>query len=253
MKPSTNPISRILLIAAFLLVSGALTASAGSSLYKQSIGFNDLSDQRTFTFGTENYAPSSSQGGLSGYWAASSTFTINWDITCDPGTSLWSYAYNLSSSEKAISHFILELTDSASASDIIDPRVNGQSVSFDGPTAWSGGNSNPSMPADIYGIKFDCGGNSVTYSFETLRDPVWGNFYAKDGNDTADPHNPLDVYAFNNALGITGFASDKKIDFIARPNGGGCPPVVPEPISAILFVSGGITMTALRLKKSRKK
>ncbi|RJQ56078.1 MAG: hypothetical protein C4526_02480 [Nitrospiraceae bacterium] len=114
-------------------------------------------------------------------------------------------------------------------------KINGSPADFEGPALWGKrkGQSNHGIPFDFYGIKFDSGGSTVTYSFTTALDPVWGNFYAKSGKDHGNWIN-----ARNNALGYEGFESMDKLDFIPRPDGGANPPVVPEPVSSILFVAG---------------
>ncbi len=60
--------------------------------------------------------------------------------------------------------------------------------SFEGPTTWSSTNpSNPGMPGNIFGIKFEFDSLPKTeplktqIQFESRRTPVWSDFYAKDG------------------------------------------------------------------------
>ncbi len=130
--------------------------------------------------------------------------------------------------------------------------VNGRPVSYneiDGPNYWGIHPSNPGFPAtdDIYGIKFDAEGNLVTASFTTKKDPVFGNFYAKSGK-----HEGKWVHVYNTALGIDDYNSDNPIDFIVRPDGGNNPPIIPEPVSTILFVTGGAVL-AVRHHLGKKK
>lgn len=233
----------------FLLIPAVfyiLISSAHASIWGESVNLNDLSDQRTFS--SVNYNPSSSEGGLDGYWPYS--FEISWNIEYDTEAMLWNYEYTLSSDRKDVSHFILELTDGITEDDIRDISIIGtegvMTNKIEGPGSWGEHPSNPGYPneADMYGIKFDTGDGTVTYSFVTGSDPVWGNFYAKSGKDNGDW-----IYAYNNALAVEGFESDNPIDFIVRPDGGDSPPVVPEPVSAILFVSGGVVLAYGRYKK----
>ncbi len=219
------------------------------TLWQTSISYDDLTDQRTFS--SSNYNPSSSEGGLDGYWPYS--FTIGWDISSeinDTGMIIWTYEYKLSAERKDISHFILEISGSAEEGSFYDVKIDGNPADFEGTDIWGShqGRSNPGIPADFYGIKFDAGGSTVTYSFTTELDPVWGNFYAKSGKDKGKW-----VYAYNNALGYEGFESMNKLDFIPRPDGGGAPPVVPEPLSALLFTTGGAVFGGRLYWKKRKR
>jgi hypothetical protein len=221
--------------------------SSYAGIWGESVSFDDLHDQRTFTM--SSYNPPDSSGGLTGYWPG---FSISWDITYDFATDLWTYEYTLSADRKDVSHFIFELTEGANQDEFFNLTINDVSVDFgstvEGPQIWDGshGNSSPGWPedAELYGIKFDEGGNPVTYSFSTYNDPVWGNFYAKSGRD-----NGQWVYVYNNALGMEGFESDNPLDFIVRPDGGDTPPVVPEPVSSVLFITGGAILAITRYLK----
>jgi len=202
-----------------------------ASIYGQSVDSNDLDDNRSFS--SYDYSPPSSEGGMSGNYPG---FSISWNVYQDTNTDLWTYEYTLTG-DKEISHFILEITKPFSSTISGDP--------YEGPQIWSPsdpGNSNPGLPADIYGIKFDFGGSPVTYTIETPLDPVWGNFYAKDGKDSG-----ADVFAYNNALAASGFDSDNKLDFIVRPNG-----VAPEPAASALFLIGGSAMVFVRKRRNKK-
>ena len=224
-----------------LALSLSIVSSIQAGQYGESVQFEDLHDQRTFSLSPE-YDPSQSEGGLSGNWPYA--FNISWNISYDLNALIWHYEYNLSVEKKDISHFILELTDTAQYDDITNIFIDGNPSAAEGPKLWANA-GNQSIPNSFYGIKFDQGGSSVSYSFDTTRDPVWGNFYAKGGNDHG---NLINVY--NNALEKNNFYSDNKLDFIVRPDGGSSPPVVPEPLSSALFIAGGAT---LGLKRFRKK
>ena len=230
MNVHCTKVMKVLSLIFLILILG--TPVVDASVYGVSVDIADLQDQRTL------------EGGLSGYWPA---FTISWDITYDSNIGSWDYAYTLSSSAREISHFILELTEGSTADKIRDPSGN-----FEGPKSWGQGpgNSSPGFPADtsIYGIKFDFGSNLTTYSFSTDLDPVWGNFYAKDGKDGGN-----DVYVYNDALAMVDFNSNKKLDFIVRPDGSTHPPYggsasVPSPATFILLISGLLGIAGLRKK-----
>jgi hypothetical protein len=221
-----------------------IVPSIDASQYGESVQFADLHDQRTFSL-SPDYGPNKSVGGLSGNWPYE--FVISWNITYDLNDLIWHYKYNLLVEKKDISHFILELTDSTQYDDITNIFINGNTAIAEGPKLWTNA-GNQTIPKSFYGIKFDQGGSAVSYSFDTTRDPVWGNFYAKGGNDKGNQIN-----AYNNALELNNFNSDNKLDFIVRPDGGSSPPVVPEPVSSILFVVGGATFGFKRFRKKFKK
>lgn len=224
-----------------------LVPSAKAGIYGESAGFEDLQDQRTFSL-SPAYSPDQSEGGLSGYWPYS--FSISWNISYDLDAMLWHYEYNLSVTKKNISHFILEVSDDAQQSDFMNIVINGSSAKAEGPNTWKKA-GNQTLPNSFYGIKFDQGGSSVTYSFDSTLDPVWGNFYAKGGVDKVKG-GKQQMNAYNNAFAMDGFESNNELDFIVRPNGGHSVPVVPEPVSSILFITGGAVLGFRQFKKLAK-
>ena len=237
-----------LLVTLFLLT---LTVTANASLYGDTATGSDLIDQRTFD--AASYNPSSSEGGLGGFWPFS--FNISWNVSQDINTNLWTFEYTLSATRKDVSHFIIEVSDGAAQDDFPQLSANGVPLSFagedsklEGPAHWgiNQGNSNPGYPSskEIYGIKFDTGELSTTYQLSTYRSPVWGNFYTKGGN-----HKGQFVHAYNNALAVDNFDSDEKIDFIVRPNG---TPIVPEPGSVVLFLTGSAALGSRFFIKRKK-
>ncbi|MBC8413149.1 hypothetical protein H8E50_05725 [bacterium] len=233
-------LSKTVLTAAVALL---IALPAHANIYGQSVTGNDLTDNRSFN--SNSYDPiNGSEGGLDGYWPG---FNISWDISYDFSSTLWHYEYTLQNS-KDISHMILEVSNTATAGDIQNFHYSDSGAAFqtgqiEGPTVWTK-SGNITMPNSFYGVKFNVGGNPVVYSFDTHLDPVWGNFFAKDGKDGGDS-----VYAHNTGLNTSPFNSTDELDYIVRPDGGGNPPIVPEPISSTLFIAGGIAMIARRYLK----
>jgi len=128
-----------------------------------------------------------SGGGIiaGGAWASDNP-TLTWDIglVTDPSSQhygLVQYTYTWTASTGgALSHIILEVSADATANDFVfvSPWLGI-------PATYSSGNSNPNMPYSVYGIKFNREGlpETTTYeiTFYSTRLPMWGDFYAKDG------------------------------------------------------------------------
>ena len=126
---------------------------------------------------------SSSPGEIDGKqgWIDPGPTTIEWTVS-DNLNGSWHYEYTLTvpETEGDVSHFIIEVSDGFDDTDIfneIGPFTGTEVKTHLGMSA-----GNPSMPEDMYGIKFDgVTGTAVTISFDAWRMPVWGDFYAKCG------------------------------------------------------------------------
>jgi hypothetical protein len=167
-----------------------------------------------------------------------SSFTIDWSVTTtDNGLLRYDYMLSGFSGQRtpAISHLILGLSESCrqSLTCVIAPTVNGTAVAAQfgdyGPTT-SGFSSNPMIGSTFFGVKFDSpagmGDAGVRYSFLSDRTPVWGDFYAKGGDES---------YAQNDGLLTANLNSDNVNLFIARPDTNS---VVPEPSTYALLGTG---------------
>jgi len=138
---------------------------------------------------------------------ASPTTTLSWSISYNAASAFpWVYEYNWSTTEKGLSHIILEVSLRSTASEFSLPS------NTEGPRTFSPsdpGNSNPSLPGDIFGIKFDGGGvTSKTFSFSSTHAPTWGDFYSKDGVNRRNGQS-YDVYAYNSGF----LQADPQINF----------------------------------------
>ena len=152
------------------------------------------------------------------------------------------YCYSLSgvnptSLIPAISHFIIELSANVSASEILNPTFNGNSLNSSslnvGTQSQNAGN--PNLPMGVYGMKVEESASNVNFSFTINRMPVWGNFYAKGG-----PGSTAYNAGFTTTDGASGF-------FIARPDS--VPVIVPLPPAVL----GGLVLLGFAGLKVRSK
>lgn len=139
-------------------------------------------------FSEKHGSLSIADGGLVGTGSWAENVTLSWDVTYI-NDGVWRYQYNLHVTGQDISHLILEISDNVVTGDI--QNVDGSDLA-----AWEvaeyypatddsdgNGNSNPYLPETFKGVKFDLSNDpyNLWFSFDIARDPVWGDFYAKDG------------------------------------------------------------------------
>lgn len=135
-----------------------------------------------------------------------SLVTIEWTVTLNPGVC-WHYEYTIASDdEPAISHAIIGTSLSFMASDVTNWSGTPSAGTLEVQLFEAGGSDNPNMPEDLFGLKWQDFGelSSITFSFDTTRQPVWSDFYIKGGGKNnfgdawnagfSDP-NPLAVAA----------------------------------------------------------
>ncbi len=107
---------------------------------------------------------------------------LSWEVSYVEDLDLWHYEYKLTvAGSPAISHLIIEASASFRDENLLSPSASWEIGTYDS----SVGQSNPFMPDSAYGIKFAATGTEYTVSFYSDRAPVWGDFYAKGGNDSA--------------------------------------------------------------------
>lgn len=175
-----------------------------------------------------------------GDWAAEG-LSIAWEVELlDDETPTWEYSYTLTVPGKDVSHFIIETSESlALVSDVTaSVDLEDEDGVFDTYNDTDQGSSNPNIPGDIWGVKFDLDEDtqSVTLSFTTPRMPVWGDWYAKGGGG------PVASWAYNSGFGDPdtdplGLPPDDSTvtDHIVVPDTVG----IPEPATMFTLLFGG--------------
>lgn len=185
---------------------------------------------------------STSDGGVIGtqnWGTGGDGFKVSWNITFD-GTSTYHYVYSITDAtggalSKDMSHFILQLSSNITGANFASNIFNITGATAGLPTTFSPsdpGNSNPGLPGDIYGVKFDTftDASQPTISFDSTRQPIWGDFYTKDGVNSGN-----DVFAYNSGFGTQPNGSTTDFTpWIPRPDTN---VAVPEPGTWLLLGS----------------
>lgn len=131
--------------------------------------------------------------GSGGSW--SDNFMIRWEISDDPTTGLWTYQYwvtqedgvsalGTNGQQGGLSHWDLEISSGLTEADFTILTGNSVEIGYD-PT---------SVDPQFYGIKFTPNGDQTYFAFTVNRAPVWGDFFAKDGDKGG--------YAWNSGYGL---------------------------------------------------
>lgn len=176
----------------------------------------DLSGARTLTSGY----------GLTGNgdWASGASLWYQATKQADG----WLYEYKLTVADKGISHFIFETSDGFGFDQLIsgfiavatDVGVSGMELAnlLTGPKSFTEDNGNPGIPGSVWGIKFDVpylkkdeapkpgyladDTYEISFSFTSSHQPMWGNFYAKDGTTEDDTGAKIWNYLYNEGFAL---------------------------------------------------
>jgi len=125
-------------------------------------------------------------------------YCVHWDIAQN-NDGTWHYIYTFLDQDDrelspATSHFIIQLSEN------IDPEEDLFNFSGDieeDPEfgAFGPGSGNPGFPTgeSIFGMKINLAGDQLSVEFDSTRQPMWGDFYAKGGSSS---------FAYNADLGV---------------------------------------------------
>ena len=137
----------------------------------------------------------STQGELISDWKTPSgepsATSLSWRVSFLDSEQLWQYDYTFTGSKPDISHGIIEVSENFSGLRISEGGNIAQGTSpFESgdPKIYNDnaqGGSNPSIPGDLFGIKFE---NQASWTIVTNKTPMWGDFYA-NGASTGYAYN----------------------------------------------------------------
>ena len=192
--------------------------------------------------------------------AANPLTSLHYQVLIGKGADigLWKYNYILdpvdgSKGGGAVSHSLIGVSDTFTRANF-KVGSGGEMTTSPGeikdwePTGDSG--SNPHMPGNLFGIKFDFGGDPATYMIVTNRAPKYGDFFAKNGK--VGGNGPLKGQwntIWNSGFGTAGGAIDKdylKQDWIITPD---TVTVVPLPATAWMFGTALFGLIGLTRRK----
>ena len=110
-------------------------------------------------------------------WADAS---LSWIVDDERNPGSWTYEYTWSTGIKDISHLGIEVSSTFTSEDLIswDPDETAIDGGVQGPQEFS-------YPAgSIFGLKWDLDEDTTSFhlTLVSTRMPMWGDFYAKDGN-----------------------------------------------------------------------
>ncbi|MGA1874495.1 MAG: PEP-CTERM sorting domain-containing protein [bacterium] len=206
-------------------------------------------------------------GGWSdGDWAANglepnaADATLSWNVRYNNDTNFWIYRYTFAVDEKSPSHAIIEVSSTFSNANIQFETTPNGTTPTGAPAiplldTYTEDNGNPSLPSPVKGIKWDDPGlfnddYTVSWQIVTDRNPMWGDFYAKSGDNPNDDPYYRYIIAYN-----TGFGTETSAA-IGDGNAGGWILVpdtttpVPEPGTIVLLMVGFLGLGFMKAKKN---
>jgi hypothetical protein len=126
-------------------------------------------------------------GGDGVAWTAMPYATISWTVT-ENGSGGWHYSYTLTVPSNGIGRIIIEASDACPGPAFELSDLQAGTLGWPATGSISVGDhavvpENPGMPEDLWGIQVDvdptCIVKTLTLAFDSSREPVWGDFYAR--------------------------------------------------------------------------
>jgi len=169
---------------------------------------------------------STSDGSVIGGGNWETGVTLGWEIS-DAGDN-YLYSYTFQAPDPGLSHFILQTSGNFTVNNVLEISNEYALNTF---TPEDPGNSNPGLPGDLYGIKFEGFTEGSPWTFTLLSDkaPMEGDFYAKGGEDS---------FAYNSGFGEGEGAKILVPDTLIQR--------VPEAGAMLLFGSGLLGLVGYR-------
>jgi hypothetical protein len=218
----------------FVLRLAGVAASAALVL---GIGALSMGTAHAEAVGCRSTTNAAQLTGVGSWDGTAGSIQVCWDVAFVTGA--WEYEYTVSTfagtstSNRKLSHLWLEVTDGATAEEF---ALTNATID-DGPKSHSGGPADTGFPGTMYGIKI--GGNdevSYTFTIRTLRAPVWGDWYAKDGEGTWAYNT-----GFNAADPLTNALTVVEADHVVRPNGRDIPASAPGTLGLLALGMAAIS------------
>ncbi len=193
---------------------------------------------------------SSATGGIlgTGNWVLGGTTAMEWTVTQNQDLT-WHYDYLLSHPDGETSHILLEVSPTFGLDNLLNPGGDFGEILLQ---TWTDQEGNPNLPDILYGIKFnETSGTATHIYFDSDRAPMWGDFYAKDGNSGGQGVNTAWNAGFTlpDSDPITVPPHDgSEMNHILVPDTQVNP--IPEPMT-LLLLSGGLLAGALAHRRRR--
>lgn len=171
--------------------------------------------------------------------------SLSWVVNDIDNPGYWTYDYSWTGTRKALSHIIIEVSETFTTDNIISISAGADP---DAPKIYGPDDpSNDGIPGDVFGIKWDANSTAFIFEIVTDRAPMWGDVYARDGKTGGN-----EVFAYStgfgfdtladigngNAMDVTNGRAWALVPDTNGGGGGGGGSQVPEPGTMLLLGAG---------------